>query len=250
MPAIVIAAFANDLNRRAASLDGAVVLLDEVVQILVRPNLHVAPARVFASQQPQRASTRHVAVERHFAGHTRKRRGKRLTKERLCGRDAAVAAQKEVDGLAMLVNGAVQVMPLRFDRDVDPPRGADRFGDAAPSFHELRDVAGNPAKDRRMRDLDAALGHHLNQVPVGDIPTHAQLNDVGIKRALAIDSVTVNRLRHPTPRQTIRQSTRCPWMHQIRPSRGRALGRGERACRIWQLLSRGPPGHYNNERTS
>src|ERR1700730_5109544 len=90
-------------HRRAASLDGAVVLLNEVVQILIRPNLHVAPARMLASQQPQRASTRQMAVERHFARHTRK-----------CQ-------------------------------------------------------------------------------PVGDIPTHAQLNDVGVKRALAVDSVTVNR---------------------------------------------------------
>jgi hypothetical protein len=111
-------------HRRAASLDGAVVLLDQVIQIVVRPNLHVAPARVLTSQQPQCASTRHVSVERHFARHTRKRRGKRFTKERLCGRDAAVAARKEVDGLAVLINGAVQVMPLRSDRNVrlvDPP---------------------------------------------------------------------------------------------------------------------------------
>jgi hypothetical protein len=116
-----------------------------------------------------RRATLAVAVERHLARHARKCGGMRFAKERLCGRNAAVAAQKEVDGLAMLVNGAVQVMPLRFDQDVrlvDPPRRADRCGEAAPSFHELRDVAGYPAKDRRMRDLDAALGHHLNQVPV------------------------------------------------------------------------------------
>jgi hypothetical protein len=62
--------------------------------------------------------TQDVAVERHFARYARKCGGKRLAKERLCGRSAAVAAQKEVDGLAMLVIGAAQVMPLRFDRDV------------------------------------------------------------------------------------------------------------------------------------
>ena len=85
-----------------------------------------------------------------------------------------------------------------------------RFGkyprEAAPSFHELRDVAGYPAKDRRMRDLDAALGHHLNQVPirqpVGDIPTHAQLDDVGVEYPLAIHRITGNRLRHSAPRAT------------------------------------------------
>jgi len=52
-----------------------------------------------------------------------------------------------------------------------------------------------------------SLGHHFDQVPVRqsvrDIPAHAQLNDVGVKRAFAVDWVTVNRLRHPTPRQTV-----------------------------------------------
>src|SRR5450631_4215139 len=43
-------------HRCTASLDRAVVLLDEVVQIPVRPYLHVAPAGVFTSQQPQRAT--------------------------------------------------------------------------------------------------------------------------------------------------------------------------------------------------
>jgi hypothetical protein len=94
-----------------------VVLLDDIVEILVGPDLHIAPAGVLTSQQPQRASTRHVAVERYLARHTRKGRGKRFAKECLCGRDAAVATQKEVDGLAMLVDGAVQVLPLGFDRE-------------------------------------------------------------------------------------------------------------------------------------
>ena len=91
-------------HRRAASLDGPVVLLDEVVEILVRANLHVPPARVLTSQKPQRATTRDVSVECHFARDARKGRGERLAKERLCGRDASVAAKQEVDGLAMLVD--------------------------------------------------------------------------------------------------------------------------------------------------
>ena len=50
-----------------------------------------------------------------------------------------------------------------------------------------------------MLDFDAALRHHLDQIPIrqpkADISTHAQLNDVGVKRALAVDRVTVNGLR-------------------------------------------------------
>src|SRR5450759_4650741 len=91
-------------HRRAPTLDGAMVLLDEVVQILVRPNLDVPPARVLSPQQPQRTSTRYVAVERHLAWHTRSDRCKRLTEERLGRSDAAVTSEQEVDGLAMLVD--------------------------------------------------------------------------------------------------------------------------------------------------
>jgi hypothetical protein len=98
-------------------------------------------------------------------------------------------------------------MPLGFDRDVrliHPPRSADRFREPIPPLLELRDVAGYPAKHGRMRHLDAALGHHLDQVPVrkpiGDVSAHTQLNDVGVEYPFAVDRVTGDRLRHSAPR--------------------------------------------------
>src|SRR5450755_4257973 len=55
-----------------------------------------------------------------------------------------------------------------------------------------------------MGDLDATLGHHLDQVPVrkpiGDVPAHAQLNNVGVECPFAVDRVTGDRLRHSAPR--------------------------------------------------
>jgi hypothetical protein len=51
-------------HRCTSALDRAMVLLDDVVQIAARSNLHVAPARVLASKQPQRAATRDVTVKR------------------------------------------------------------------------------------------------------------------------------------------------------------------------------------------
>src|ERR1017187_6149665 len=55
-----------------------------------------------------------------------------------------------------------------------------------------------------MGDLDATLGHHLDQVPVrkpiGDVPAHAQLNDVCVECPFAVDRVTGDRLRHSAPR--------------------------------------------------
>src|ERR1035438_7716120 len=64
-------------HRCAPPLDRAVVLLDEIIEILVRADLDVAPARVFSPPQPQGATTRDVSVERHFARNARKGRGER-----------------------------------------------------------------------------------------------------------------------------------------------------------------------------
>jgi len=43
-----------------------VILFDDIVQVPVRPNGPIAPARVLSSQQPQRAAAWHVTIS--FAG--------------------------------------------------------------------------------------------------------------------------------------------------------------------------------------
>src|SRR5450755_2877888 len=64
-------------------------------------------------------------------------------------------------------------------------------------------TGGHPSQDRRMGDLDATLCHHLDQVsvrqPIGDVPAHAQLDDVGIEYTFAVHWVTRDRLRHSEP---------------------------------------------------
>ncbi len=57
----------ESFQRAAPSLDAAVVLLDDVVQVLVRTHAHVAPLHMLPPQLPQRAATRHVAIERDRA---------------------------------------------------------------------------------------------------------------------------------------------------------------------------------------
>jgi hypothetical protein len=89
-------------HRGAASLDGAMVLLDEVVEILVRPDLHVTPAGALASHQPQRSPTWQMAIERDLPRDTWESRGESLAKEGLRDRYAAIAAKQKVDGLAGL----------------------------------------------------------------------------------------------------------------------------------------------------
>lgn len=48
-------------HRRTTSFDRAVVLLNQVVEIFVRPHFDVFPARMLTPQQPQCAATGHVA---------------------------------------------------------------------------------------------------------------------------------------------------------------------------------------------
>jgi hypothetical protein len=124
-------------HRGAAPLDRAVVLLDDVVEILVRANFDVSPTRMFAPQQPQRSPTRHVAIQCHLPRNARKSRRERFAEERLCGGDATVTAKQEVDRLAVLVDPAVQIMSLGLGRDVrlvHSPRGADHLGETLQRF--------------------------------------------------------------------------------------------------------------------
>lgn len=65
-----------------------------------------------------------MTIERHLARDARRADGERLAKERLCGRDSAVASEKKVDRLSVLVDGTIQVVPLRLDLDerlIKPP---------------------------------------------------------------------------------------------------------------------------------
>jgi hypothetical protein len=137
-------------HRGAPPLDGAVVLLDDVVKIPVRAHLHIPPARMLTPQQPQRAVARHVTIERHLARHPWQRGRERLAKERLRRRDSAISSQQEVDRLPMLVDCAIQIVPLRLDLDVrliNPPRGADRLGESVPALLKFSNVPRYPAKD-------------------------------------------------------------------------------------------------------
>lgn len=108
--------------------------------------------RMLAWQQPQRATTRRVSVERYFAWHAWECRAEHLAKEGLRRRDTAVAAKQKVDCLAVLVDGAVKIVPSRPDRNVrliGPPRGADRFGKPTPALFNLRNIPRYPAKHSR-----------------------------------------------------------------------------------------------------
>jgi hypothetical protein len=81
-----------------------------LVEVLAGSDFHVAPDRILSAQSPQRAPTRHMAIDGDLPRSTWVR-SECSAEERLCRGDAAVGSQQEVDGLALLVDGAVQVVP-------------------------------------------------------------------------------------------------------------------------------------------
>ena len=51
-----------------------------------------------------------------------------------------------------------------------------------------------------MSDVNAALGHHFNKIPIAqlvtDVPADAQRNDSSVEQAFSVDRVTGNRPSH------------------------------------------------------
>ena len=211
-------------HRRPASLDRAMILLNNVVQIFARPNLDVAPDWMLAPQLPQRTTARNVSVEGHFAWPARRVRCKRFAEERLRRSDATVPAQQKVDRLAALVDGSIQVVPPTADENVgfvDTPRSADRSSESIPAFLEPWHLADDPPHDRGVRYRDTAVGHQLDQVAVGqpkaDLPAHAQRDDLGVEGAPAVDWITSRRLRHGALPLGKHSSYRNPQIHRNVP---------------------------------
>jgi hypothetical protein len=72
-----------------------------------------------------------------------------------------------------------------------------------------------------VRDLHAALGHHLHEIPIRqpirDVPAHAQLDDVGVEGPLAVNRVTGYRLRRSAPLQGQRILLDAPECTRTRP---------------------------------
>ena len=94
-------------HRRTPSLDRSVILLDDVVEILARSDMHAPPCWMLAAKQPDSTMARPVTIEGHLLRRTVRMRGEGLPEERLGGSDAAVLAQEEVDGTALLVDRSI-----------------------------------------------------------------------------------------------------------------------------------------------
>src|SRR3569833_3672605 len=172
-------------HRSAPPFDRAMVLLNNVVQIAPRAHYNALPSWIFLTQQAHCPVACGITVQIDFAWPGRGMRDARLAEERLCRLPAAVGAKQMVDGFAVSIDGPIQVVRSASDGDVcfvHTPGRIHRLRVASPPLLLLWDIPKHPAHDRRMSHGNASLGHHGSQIPVtepvGDVPTHAQLDDV------------------------------------------------------------------------
>ena len=97
----------------------------------------------------------------------------------------ASSGQVDVDDLAELVDGSVQVTPHAPDLDlglVGQPAITDGVATWTRRLHQQRSEPLHPPVDGHVVDLDATLGQQLLDISVGQaepqIPTHSQDDDV------------------------------------------------------------------------
>jgi hypothetical protein len=110
------------------------ILLNSSVEVATALHQRIFPLRILPSQEPHPLMTRRVTIERHLARPSRQARRQSVPAVRLRGGDAAIRTKQEVHCLAVLVHGAIEVMPLASNTDV----GVSRPGHCSPSPSQNR----------------------------------------------------------------------------------------------------------------
>ena len=174
-------------HRPGHSLDGAMILLDDVVEVfnLAHQDQHFAVGvdridrRLVGAALVHRDLVR-IAVCSHG-----------LVEEALrCGH-IGLSREQEVDGFSLLVDGTVKVLPDALDVDVGlihAPAPTYRVLVFSGHLLDVWQKSDRPSVDRRMVDRHAALLHHFFQVPVAQRVSHVPAN---------ADQDHVDRKAHP-----------------------------------------------------
>jgi len=190
-------------HRGASAFDRSMILLNEIVEVLVRPHLNVLPLRILPPQKSQGQVALLEAIERYLARPPRQTPRQRLAEECLCRRDTAIWPKKKIHRLAVLVDSPVKIVPLSPDLYVgliNAPGIIHGSCEAVPFLFKLRYLMNHPTVNRRMRHDNAALGHHRHEIsiaqPIGDVPADAQFDDLGIEAATSVNGIADNRPGH------------------------------------------------------
>src|SRR5471032_1263549 len=168
-------------------LDVAMVLLYQVVQVLRRSDLGVRGQQAVRLHLPHGAVRGRIAIERD---------GFRwmplmlddLLEKCLCCCHVAFGAEHEVYRLACPINRPIEIDPPAADlqvRFVDTPRLSRRRAKTVPTFDEFGRITLHPTQDRRVRERQTTLNHHLDKIPqaklVAQVPANTQKDDLAIK---------------------------------------------------------------------
>src|SRR6516165_5423669 len=126
--------------------DSAVVLFDEIVQVLARS--HFYSTRKFASllHLPHGAMRCRIGVQRDLGGCALVLH--RIAEKGLGSGHVAISAQEEIDSPAGLIHGPIQVDPTApnlYMGLVHPPGSANRMSIAVPALLEFRQIMLDPA---------------------------------------------------------------------------------------------------------
>jgi hypothetical protein len=165
------------------------ILFNQIVQVFRRPQFRPFAVPMFAEELPGRAMRRLIAVE--CDGPRQSALALERSAEKSFRRgDIPLCAQQKIDGLSVTINCAIQIGPAAFDLQVgfiDSPRSSSVARKTISAFHELGSVALNPPHDRRVREINAAFGHHLDEIPETqfepEIPANAKNNDLPVEMA-------------------------------------------------------------------
>jgi hypothetical protein len=174
-------------------LDGPMILFDPIVEVgaLTDPDRLRAASRpilepAFRVAAQNGLSVGLAAVDHDPLGPTMMLEG--LAQKLFGGCQIAPLAEPELDRVAVAVNGAIEIPPLASDPDIcfiDVPPGSDGSLAGIEAFQTFGRVSDNLPVNGRMVDRDAALSHHLLEIPqaqiVGEIPTNAEQDHGSIK---------------------------------------------------------------------
>src|SRR5580700_374554 len=168
-------------HRSVSSLDPAMVLLDPIIQILVRPVFHAfvqfGPDRAWVTVMTIRRDTRGGDAGHGFGG----------SKECLCRPHVAVLAQPDVVKGNTTINGTIKIAPVSVHLDVclvNVPTLSDQAFTPPPEaidqrWRQLR----FPVPDSFVAEFDPPDQEHLRQITqaqfVSEAPEDHQRDDVG-----------------------------------------------------------------------
>src|ERR1700730_13384131 len=114
---------------------------NEIIEVLATPYLNVLPLRIFPPQKPRGHVALLKAIERYLARPPRQMPRKSFAEECLSSGNTAIGTEQKIERFVVLVDSAVEKVPLATDLDVGlvhPPGRIHGSGEAGPSLLELR----------------------------------------------------------------------------------------------------------------